>query len=188
MNKKAKIKLPTAEMIRCANAVAMVTVRKEQVEQIVRGYEKRILEKMQAPIACEWVEKGVPREIILDPKGAFLMEEAAFQEYIEACHRERDAAGLKVAKPDHCPLCEAEALLNRAERDLLEALAKVPGLELFGKANLVHGEMRKQIIDKTLRACAGQLSIEAGLPAVAALLSRHPNYMQVMGLELGVAA
>ena len=37
MNKKAKIKLPTAEMIRCANAVAMVTVRKEQVEQIVRG-------------------------------------------------------------------------------------------------------------------------------------------------------
>ena len=62
------------------------------------------------------------------------------------------AAGLKVAKPDNCPLLEAENLRIDAEAAFIQSLGDLPGMATFKSVEgALTLELRAKIVDCGLR-------------------------------------
>ena len=144
---------PTEAQIRCAEAVFKAMAHESLVRPIVEAYERAILEKHQFRIARRWVERGSADCIILDRKRSYLLEDRDAQVFHAECFKARDAAGLKVERPENCPLLEAEHKRIEAEHALLKAIATTPGLDNFGNGIWNPG-LRAKAIDLSLKLLA----------------------------------
>jgi len=148
---------PTAEMIRAAENCFASMAYTETIRPIVEGYQKKILEDMQAPLAKEWQERKLAQDepIILDIRHTYLMEADDFQTYLTRCREEQARAGLHTDSPDYCPLLVAENLQMEAEHAVIDAMTPVTKLTrdmIFQSSNAL--ENLKKLIDLTLRLLA----------------------------------
>lgn len=141
---------PTKEMVEAAKTVFVAMAIVETIKPVVIGYEKDILIKYKFHIAKQWTDKGIADEIILDPAHSYLLEDADFQVYLAECNQAREAAHLKVDKPEFCPLLVAESLQSDAENGLIESMREVTHLE----PSSLYGDNRKKFLDLTLRLLA----------------------------------
>lgn len=152
MNKKPF--RPSADLVRAAETLMASMAMEQTVRPIVEAYEHAILAKHRFPPAEQYREH-VTETVILDRKSAFLLGDADFQVYLAECFAARDAAGLKVSKPENCPLLEAESTRVNAEGALIKQVGNIPGLETFKEAhNVMNLDMRKRLVDITLRLVA----------------------------------
>lgn len=136
---------PTKDQVRLAEAVLTAMAHESLIRPIVTEYETAILNKHQFKIAREWVEQGEPDRVILDRKHSFLLSEEDAKVYYAECFAARDAANLKVDRPENCPLLVAEDVRGQAENALLKAIAAIPGLELLGSGGMTLDERTKAI-------------------------------------------
>lgn len=143
---------PSPELVRLAEAVFVSMAHEQAVRPIVDGYQRAILAKHQFRIARKWVREGDPDEVILDPKLAYLLDDANAAVFFAECHEAREAAGLKVDNPENCPLCVAENLRIKAEQALLKEMATLPGLSNLGR--FVTLELHKKALDLSLSLVA----------------------------------
>jgi len=141
---------PTKEMIEAAKSVFMAMAWVDTIRPVVESYEKAILARHQFHIAKEWIDKGMTDRVILESKSTYLMEDADFKIFNAETFEERDKAGLKVDKPEFCPLLTAECLQVDAEYKLIEAMKPVTRLE----TSSLWGENRKKFLDLTLKLLA----------------------------------
>jgi len=138
-------------MITAAEAVFAAMANVQTIEPIVQGYQTAILAKHRFAPDPELTRFA--SEIILDPKEAFLLKDADFKVYNAECLAERDRLGLKVDKPEFCPLLVAEDLQRKAEHWLVEAMKPVTGLDL-DRLLCAGVEELKKYIDLALRLLA----------------------------------
>lgn len=146
---------PTPEMISAARAVFVAQAWVETVKPVVRSYQIRILETLQAPLDPHWVEKGMEQHVILDPNETYLMSEAAFKAYQEESNKACIKAGLEVSDPEFCPLLVAENYLRMAQAELVKAMESITHLshdKIFQAPNAL--ENYDKLIDLTLRLLA----------------------------------
>lgn len=150
MTKKGFI--PSSGLIRNAENLFLCMAMEQQVRPIVEAYESEILVKHQFKPAAEW-HGNLDKDMTIDRKSSFLLSDEDAKTFHTACFAARDAAGLKVSKPENCPLLEAEDTRRLAEDAFIEALGEIPGLEALAKGNLTL-EMRAKVVDTGLRMVA----------------------------------
>lgn len=146
---------PTPDMIAAARAVFMAQAWLETVKPVVRSYQVRILQILQAPLDAHWLESGMEPRIILDPKDTYLMPDAAFKVYQEESNKARLEAGLEVSDPEFCPLLVAEDQLSKAQAVLVEAMEPITHLshsQIFQSPNAL--ENYDKLVNLTLRLLA----------------------------------
>ena len=137
---------PTPDLIRAAENLLVTMAFEAHVRPIVEGYETAILREKQFRTADKWAEHLEPRTIT-DRKDSFLMGDDDAKVYYAACFAARDAAGLKVENPEHCPLLVAEGDRMRAESAFIEALGEIQGLESFSlKPHVLTLDQRAKVI------------------------------------------
>lgn len=145
---------PTPDQIRAAENYLTALAFEGAVRPVVEAYQNEILARHQYRVAVKWVEMGMDDKPILRDKDAFLMSDEDAAAYFAECHKAREAAGLKVAHPDNCPLLEAENVTRLAAQALLEAVATTPGLEPLGRSPMLTLEARDKAIDLSVRLLA----------------------------------
>lgn len=145
---------PTPSLIRSAENLLVTMALADQVRPVVVAYETAILAKHQFTTAERWKEHFPPR-VVVDRKDIFLLDEADAQVFHADCFAARDAAGLKVERPDNCPLLEAETNQMQAENAFIAEIGTIPGLETFATKTYV----------LTLEQRAGVLKLGLGLLA-----------------------
>lgn len=104
----------------------------EAIRPIVEGYEREILARHRwenNEEVAKYGHKGVKKRVILEPKDAWLLDEADFKIYDQECKAARDKAGLKVEDDGFCPLLVAEDLECKAKRVFIEAMQPITGLD-----------------------------------------------------------
>lgn len=112
---------PTPEMIAAAETVFLAKAYLALVEPIVTSYKRAILARGKWMTSIEYGEDDA-RFYVEDPKDAWLLSASDFAAYDAQSKEARDAAGLPVANPEHCPLLVAEDDVRKAERALVDAL------------------------------------------------------------------
>lgn len=146
---------PTPGQIKAAEHLFVAMAHEQLVRPVVEAYETAILAKHQFHIAAQWVREGDADRVILDRKLSYLLDDADAAVFYSECHQARDAAGLKVDNPEHCPLCVAENLRIQAENALLEAISEIPGLEAFSqRTHAFTLENRARALDLSMRLLA----------------------------------
>jgi hypothetical protein len=146
---------PGPEMIRAAETVFLAMAFTETIRPVVDGYKRRVLAEMQAPMALEWVDRGMTGRIILDPEDSYLMEAGDFQAYLARCREEQAKAGLHTEKPEYCPLLVAEELQRQAEHVLVEIMEPVTGITFDQLMRSGHAlENLKKYLNLVLRMMA----------------------------------
>ena len=145
---------PTQQLIRAAEHVLVCKAFEQQIRPVVEAYETAILAKHHFRPDPKYREHlNVDR--ILDRKVDYLMSAEDSQVYHAECFKARDAAGLKVSRPENCPLLEARNLLLEAENAFIIELGTMPGLEVFAsKRWSLDLKQRAQVIDLGLRLVA----------------------------------
>ncbi len=132
---------PSQDMISAATAVFTAMAYVQTIEPIVRGYQKKILDKYKFKIDKRWTEnKRRNPGIITDPKRAYLMSDDDFKFYLEELNEERKKAGLRVENPEFCPLLVAEDILNKAEFLLCQAMEPI--------TKITHDQIMRSGLDK----------------------------------------
>lgn len=146
----------TADMKKAAELVFVAMAWTETVRPIVEGYQRLILEDMQAPVAATWSERvRGDQKIITNPEHTYLMEEGDFAIYLARTKEERDQAGLHVDNDVFCPLLVAEDMQRKAERVLVEAMQPLTGISFDRLICSRNGiENKKKYLDLTLRLLA----------------------------------
>lgn len=119
---------PTAAQIDAARIVFTVMALGQLVKPQVEAYQREILARHQWPADAEWAGyKNVPA-VILEPKDAFVLSKEHHAIYCEEMKAARDAAGLKVERPDNCPALECDSKLIEAQNLLIDAMEPVGGI------------------------------------------------------------
>lgn len=145
---------PSESLIRVGEALMVAMAFEQHVRPIVEAYEEAILAKHQFMSADRWREHMEPKPI-LKRKEAFLLGDEDHKVYIAECFAARDAAGLKVSRPENCPLLEAEYLRVNGENAFISELGEIEGLETFKRNNgILTLDQRKMIIDIGLKLIA----------------------------------
>lgn len=121
---------PTPAMIEAADALFLAMAKNSLIEPIVLNYQRLILKEGQWRVKSDYVTKGMPDEVVLDPDRAFLLEDADFALFDSLCKKAQVMAGLEVKKPGNCPLLEAKTALAEAKAQLVQAMASVTGQSL----------------------------------------------------------
>ena len=119
MNKNFK---PNQAQIQAARNLMVAMAHVQLVEPIVTGYQRAILERHQWGVSPEMAELSCGKDVITDPKHAYLLSDANAAIYYAACDEAKKASGLKVARPDNCPWLEAQNQVLDAQRALVAAL------------------------------------------------------------------
>lgn len=119
---------PNDEQCAAARSVVLAMAHLETVRPIVEAYEREILARHNFRIARKWVELGCEDRVILDPAHAYLLDEEDGKVFYAETYKARDAAGLKVEDPEHCPKCVAEHLLIQAKEVLIAAMEPITGI------------------------------------------------------------
>lgn len=145
---------PTPDQIRAAENYLAALAFEGTVRPVVETYQSEILARHQFPMAAKWVEMGLGDKPVLLAKDAFLMSDEDAAVYFAECHKAREAAGLKVARPDNCPLLEAAMVTHQAANALLVAMATTPGLEALGRSPVLTLEARDKAIDLSVHLLA----------------------------------
>lgn len=142
---------PSPGLIRAAENLLATMAIEQEVRPIVEDYESAILAKHQFKAAPRW-NGHFDMEKTLDRKHSFLLSEKDAKIFYAECFAARDAAGLKVAKPDNCPLLEAENLRIDAEAAFIQSLGDLPGMATFKSVEgALTLELRAKIVDCGLR-------------------------------------
>ena len=142
---------PTTEIIRIAETLMVAMAFEATIRPVVEDYEMKILIKNAWHIDPQF---GMADEIILNRMHSFLLPRAAAADFHKQCLQARDAAGLKTAHPEGCPLLEAENARIQAENALLKEMGTLPGLESFKNAGWRSPTVRKEAIELALRFAA----------------------------------
>jgi hypothetical protein len=150
---------PNDEQLAAARAVVLAMAHLQTVQPIVEAYEREILGKHRFRIARKWVEHGCADEVILDPKSAFLLEEEHAQVFYRETYAARDAAGLKVDDPVHCPKCVAENLLIQAKKVLVDSMEPVTGITHHQVLCAGLGKLN-EYVDLTLRLLVPYIDVK----------------------------
>jgi hypothetical protein len=149
---------PTKSQVRAAENLFAAMAYEGTIRPIVEKYETEILARHQFRIAPRWAGtrsgSGAPDEVILDRKLSYLLSEEDFAVYFAECFAARDASGLKVSKPENCPLLEAQHLRVQAEVALFDAMAETPQLAHLKDANSARQDLRQEALDLTLKLLA----------------------------------
>lgn len=140
---------PSASLIRNAENLLLCMAMEQEVRPVVEAYETAILAKHQFKPASKWRDR-LDKGVVLDRKSSFLLSDEDAKIFYAECFAERDKAGLKVSKPDNCPLLEAENTRRLAEEAFIGERGKIPGLGSFSSGHLTL-EMRAKVIDTGLR-------------------------------------
>ena len=148
---------PTEEQLRNAENLLIAMAHESLVREVVEAYETKILERHQFKIARKWIELGINDEVILERKKSFLLEDHDYQTFIAETIIERDAANLKVSRPDNDPLLEAESLRRNAENTLLDSLVKTDPFSKLGSMENVPYDLKGQILNIALGLLAPYL-------------------------------
>ena len=102
----------------------------ETIRPVVEGYQREILNMMQAHIAPKNIIRGRQDEIILDPENTYLMEEKDFTEYIDECHIAAQKHGFTVPEKGYCPLLIAKHNLTKAKHLLIETMEPITSIKI----------------------------------------------------------
>jgi hypothetical protein len=141
---------PTPEMVSAAEAVFTIMAMVGTIRPVVIGYQTEILKQGQWRVRPQFATRRGD-EVITDPAQSYLMSEENFADYDAKCKAARLEAKLPVEKEGNCPLLEAESLLIKAERALIDAMQPVTGLTA---ERFVPMSARKEYIDLTLKLLA----------------------------------
>lgn len=143
---------PSKSLIRNAENLLLSMAMEQEVRPVVEAYETEILAKHKFKPAAKWRDR-LDRDTILDRKSSFLLSDEDAKTYYAECFAARDNAGLKVSRPDNCPLLEAENTRRLAENVFIDELGKIPGLDAIS-SGVMTLEMRAKVIDLGLRMVA----------------------------------
>jgi len=102
----------------------------ETIRPVVEGYQREILNMMQAHIAPKNIIRGRQDEIILDPENTYLMEEKDFTKYIDECHIAAQKHGFTVPEKGDCPLLIAKNNLRKARHLLIETMEPITSIKI----------------------------------------------------------
>lgn len=138
---------PTPDMIAAAKAVFVAMAWVETVKPIVRAYQTDILNRHQWHMAKKWTDRKMKDRIILDPDQSYLLEDDDFETYHQESIAARRASGLYVVNAEYCPLLIAKRILIQAETALITIMQPVTTID----PDNVYGDLRKELIDLTLR-------------------------------------
>lgn len=137
--------VPTEGMLEAARALFLAKAHLAVVSPIVLKYQTEILTAHQFCVRPEFTKEGMPPEVILDPSLAYLISDEDAVVFYEKCHQARDAAGLSVEQPDHCPMLVAEHKVVKCEQDLIVQLEPITNLALEKVIILQHDEYRQYV-------------------------------------------
>lgn len=145
---------PSAALITAAEAVLVSMAMEREVAPIVEAYEAEILARHQFPPDAKWRDV-VEHDVILNRKIVYLIAEADREVFYAECRAARDAAGLKTAHPDGCPLLEVHGLRIDAETAFIRRLGELPGMAILAeRADAMSLDMRQKAVDLGLRMLA----------------------------------
>lgn len=151
-NQKMKTTKPSAQVIGAAQMLIAAMAHEDTVGPIVEAYENAILAKHQWHIAPEYmVEFEMSDRVILNREEAYLLGSANIAEFYKECVAQRAAKGLHTSHPDGCPLLEAKHHRFQAEKELLKVMGTMPGLEPLANGEVRTVDLRKRVIDLSLR-------------------------------------
>lgn len=111
---------PTPDMISAAKSVFQAMTLVQTIEPIVKGCQKKILEKHKFKVSEEWLKHEriggrVKNGIITDLDDVFMMKEDDFNIYLKELHVEHKKHGFEVKKIGNCPYLEADYILTKAK-------------------------------------------------------------------------
>lgn len=150
---KANFK-PSPELIQSAENLFLAMAVEQEIRPKVEAYETEILARHRFKPAAQYRDY-VKDEAILSRKDSFLLGDDDAKVYFAECFAARDAAGLKVSKPQNCPLLEAECTRMEAQNAFIKALGAIKGLEAFAeKPHVLTIAQRDKVIDIGLRLVA----------------------------------
>ena len=89
--------------------------------------------------------------VILNREEAYLLGSANIAEFYKECFVQREAAGMQTSHPEGCPLLEARYHRYQAEKELLRVMGTMPGLESLANGEVRTVDLRKRVIDLSLR-------------------------------------
>lgn len=113
---------PPAAIVSLADSLLVTMAMKQLKEEKVNQYATKVLAEMQPHIAQKWIDLGVPDQLILDPKIAYLLDDEKAATYYARCEEERITAGMTVEKEGNCPALEADTLFRAARDAFIDAL------------------------------------------------------------------
>jgi len=164
---------PTDKQILLGEALLVARVHEAMVRPIVEGYQKAILAKHQFKLASRWADTRLATdESITEGRDSYLLSDEDFAVYHQACHEARDAEGLKVSKPDNCPLLEAVHERIQYENALLGAWEGHSRFKALADVSVLSSDKRDQVIELTLGLLAPHMKDNAH--AMLADLGFHP--------------
>ena len=140
---------PSPQMVSTALTVFQAMAFVQTIRPIVKGSQRKILEAYKFKVAKKWIDRGMPDEIITDPKHSYLMSDDDFKFYLAECNEARKAANLHVENEEFCPLLTAEYLLTQAELALIMVMEPVTGISHDDAARNL--DRYKKYIDILLR-------------------------------------
>ncbi len=137
---------PTDRQVRAAEVLVAAMTYEQTIQPLVEAYQRMILEQHQFKPSLTWDYcPGLP-EVVLDPNEDHYLGADDMAIYMAECHAARDALGLTVSSPDHCPLLEARSARIDEENALLATMIDTPRLAPLSKARLLRGDKGKQAI------------------------------------------
>ncbi len=142
----------TQELISAAQQLLFAMAYERHVGPIVIDYETEILKRLQLRSDPSFREFGIDK-VILDRKETFMLGTADREVFFRETYKARDAARLRVAHPQGCPLSEAVMQRLQAERSLFRAMADHPQLGDFARAadsGMLTMSERQRLVDLTL--------------------------------------
>lgn len=143
---------PTDRQIQAAEAVLAAMRREQGVRPVVETYQRIILGQHRFMPSVTWDNCPGRPEVVLDPDEDHYLSPEDMAVYMAECHAARDALGVAVSSPDHCPLLEARSARIDAENALLAAMVDTPRLAPLAKARMLPGDKGKQAIATLLAA------------------------------------
>lgn len=146
---------PTKKMIKAAEAVFMAMAFTQTIRPIVEAYQREILSRHKWENNEEFAKygrRGVKKRSILEPKDAWLLDDADFQTYLKESNEARKKANLHVENEECCPLLVAEDLERQTKivlANVMEPVTKISYNDLTGTVNTYD-----KYFDLTLRLLA----------------------------------
>jgi hypothetical protein len=125
MNKTFK---PSQGQIQAAKNLMMTMAHQQLVEPIVTAYQRDILTRNQWRCNPETKALGCQHDVITEPKLAYLLSDTDAAMYYALCDEAKVASGLKVSKPENCPLLEATTLVLDAQRAMVAEMQPTTGV------------------------------------------------------------
>lgn len=158
---------PTDRQIRAAEAVLAAMVHEQSIRPVVETYQRMILEQHRFKPSPTWDNCPGSPEVVLHPSEDHYLGPEDMAVYMAECHAARDALGLAVSSPDHCPLLEARSARIDAENALLATMIDTPRLAPLAKARMLPGDKGKKAIATLLAAISPFCKPESSKTAAA---------------------